>query len=267
MIIGISGKIGSGKDTIAQIIQYLIARKQGGYSNPISEQDFNSYIRNGHNKRSFWQVRKFAYKLKMIVSLMLGIPVQSLEDNRVKNMVLGDGWQIFEAYDFTKKMKWDFATEAEAKHFCETRSNSQHQYTYKKTQRTVRWMLITIGTPCLRGIVHPNAHINMLLSDYDRGMTEAKVGDKLNSTNKDKADDWIVTDVRFINEIKALEQEKGFSIRSDRPTTATDPEVLNSPSEVDLDNYEGFTYRVANKGSISDLIAEVGEILLKEKLL
>ena len=62
MIIGINGKIGSGKDTIGEIIQGLS-------------------ITNGGRE---FEVKKFAGKLKTIGSLLTGIPVCNFEDQNFK---------------------------------------------------------------------------------------------------------------------------------------------------------------------------------------
>lgn len=64
MIIGISGKIGSGKDATAHIIQELTK---------------NSY------NQSPWQVKKFADKLKERIALTWNIDRKLLEDQAFKN--------------------------------------------------------------------------------------------------------------------------------------------------------------------------------------
>lgn len=71
-LIGISGKIGSGKDTVAEIIQHL--------TNPM-ELDMFPY-----------EVKKFAGKLKTIASILTGIPVEKFEDQEFKKEDLGIEW-------------------------------------------------------------------------------------------------------------------------------------------------------------------------------
>jgi hypothetical protein len=67
MIIGISGKIGSGKDTLAMVIKKL-----------FPEYDF--------------QNKKFASKIKQITSLIIGCSVEDLENRKFKNTPLGFEW-------------------------------------------------------------------------------------------------------------------------------------------------------------------------------
>lgn len=67
MIISVSGKIGSGKDTVAAIIMELANDKQ-------------------------WEVKKWAGKLKEIASLLTGIPKEKFEDQEFKKTILGPEW-------------------------------------------------------------------------------------------------------------------------------------------------------------------------------
>ena len=67
MIISISGKIGSGKDTAADIIMELANDKQ-------------------------WEVKKWAGKLKEVASLLTGIPKEKFEDQEFKKTNLSSEW-------------------------------------------------------------------------------------------------------------------------------------------------------------------------------
>jgi len=67
MIIGISGKLGSGKDTVAKIIQ-----------------DIDPTIG--------WEIKKYADKLKQIASILTGIPREKFEDQNFKLTNLPEEW-------------------------------------------------------------------------------------------------------------------------------------------------------------------------------
>jgi hypothetical protein len=69
MIIGISGYIGSGKDTIANIIR-------------------------DHDPR--WEVVKFADKLKEVAAIILGVPRHNFEDRGYKLSELPDEWNVWD---------------------------------------------------------------------------------------------------------------------------------------------------------------------------
>lgn len=67
MIISISGKIGSGKDTVAEIIKEKMPA-------------------------AGWQVKKFAGKLKEVATLLTSIPISKFEDQSFKQTNLGPEW-------------------------------------------------------------------------------------------------------------------------------------------------------------------------------
>ena len=66
MIISITGKIGSGKDTIAEIIQ--------------------------QSTQLDWEVKKFAGKLKTIAELLCGVPKQNFESQEFKKTQMSEEW-------------------------------------------------------------------------------------------------------------------------------------------------------------------------------
>jgi hypothetical protein len=91
MIIGLSGKMTAGKDTVAGMLQYLSS------DNPYIDYSPKIVVENVLNKsaimkHSLWENKKFSYKLKQIASLLLGIPIDDLEKQEVKDKVLGEEW-------------------------------------------------------------------------------------------------------------------------------------------------------------------------------
>lgn len=67
MIIGVSGKIGAGKDTFAATLMELQPEKN-------------------------WQVKKFAGKLKQIASILTGVSVEKFEDPDFKKQYMDPEW-------------------------------------------------------------------------------------------------------------------------------------------------------------------------------
>lgn len=91
--------------------------------------------------------------------------------------------------------------------------------------------------------------------------------------------DWIITDMRFPNELEAVKERDGITIRVNRSshvvvmggdakdyTVAHNPVKRLHPSETALDNAE-FDYTINNDGTIGDLIVEVERILRSEKII
>ena len=82
-------------------------------------------------------------------------------------------------------------------------------------------------------------------------------------TNYSEHDHWIIPDVRFPSEAQAIKDRGGIIIRVDRETPFHD----THPSEVALDNYEGFDYRIDNNNDIEYLIGKVKEIMSQLNLI
>jgi hypothetical protein len=77
--IGISGKKGSGKNTVGSIIQYLTSQSR------LSFQEFREVDMLHFHK---WDIVSFAGQLKEIVSRLLNIPYDLLEDQEFKSKPL-----------------------------------------------------------------------------------------------------------------------------------------------------------------------------------
>ena len=65
-------------------------------------------------------------------------------------------------------------------------------------------------------------------------------------------DNIIVTDVRYINEADYILNKGGFVLRVERDNK-DDVHNMQHPSEVELDNYNRFDFRVDNNGTLEDL--------------
>jgi hypothetical protein len=82
MIIGISGKIGSGKDTLSIVINYL-ADKSAPDSFNRWEQPLEEYT---------YKNKKYAENLKCMVCFLIGCNRIDLEDREFKEKELGEEW-------------------------------------------------------------------------------------------------------------------------------------------------------------------------------
>src|SRR5687768_7996523 len=93
MIIGICGKMGSGKDTLGEIIRDL--------TKEMNNLSFSSgYVYT-------WEIKKFAGKLKQIASLILGVPVEKFESQEFKATSLGPQWDNMTGREFLQKLGTD----------------------------------------------------------------------------------------------------------------------------------------------------------------
>ena len=120
---------------------------------------------------------------------------------------------------------------------------------------SVRELLQKLGTEAIRDGLHPNAWVNALMCEYKRP--------KLSEYNPSN---WIITDVRFPNELEAVKDVKGLTLKVVRPVEKSKTPARLHPSETSLDKAE-FDYTIINDGSIEDLIEKVRQILITEKII
>ena len=279
-IIAISGKKSSGKNLVASIIQYLTCDKG---LNVCTYQEWMNY--NSGQTSTPWQQKQFADKLKDIVCLLIGCNREYLENEDFKNKELGENWNK-EYYKIAQDKTIYDETEPSVKLI---------------QKLTPRLLLQQIGTDLFRNLIHPDIWVTSLFNEYKPIGIEQVLSDTIIRSLSDRKDDkylipacksmypaWIITDMRFKNELKAVKDRDGITIRVNRYTdkqkllflksrrTSSDyvtQQVLKEAvnfnthiSETELDN-ETFDHVIDNNGTIKELIEKVKQILILEKLL
>jgi hypothetical protein len=212
-IIGIAGRMGSGKNTVGYIIEKLCLTNNG----PKFEQ------------------KSFARKLKQIASLLTGIPVEDFEDQEFKKSYLGAEWGTVESNPLNSIPVFE---NIEFNHLM-----------------SVREFLQKLGTDAMRDNLHINVWCNALFSEYR--------GPKMSEYNPSN---WIITDMRFPNEMEAVKERKGITIRVVRPVEKSKTTARLHPSETSLDKTK-FDYEIINDAGIPELIEKVRQILITEKII
>jgi hypothetical protein len=116
---------------------------------------------------------------------------------------------------------------------------------------SVREFLQKLGTEAMREGLHTNVWVNALFADY-----------KPPKMSQYNPSNWIITDMRFPNEMEAVVARGGITIRVVRPGTS----VGTHPSETALDDAH-FDHVISNDGTIEDLIERVRQILTIEGII
>ena len=268
MIIAISGKINSGKDTVGKIIQYL-TNKSNAY--PFD-------LKSDYSYKSEWQIKKFADKLKDIVCILLNCTREQLENREFKEKELGEEWwKIKSTMIHNDKFKtkdvifYDYKYLSFLNNTITNLDKTQFISMNIEVIKTApRLLLQLLGTKCGRNIIHPNIWVNSLMSEYklikDTKVSEFLKAEGLPETmngGKEYYPNWIITDMRFLNEMEAVKKRNGITIRVNRNLEESKDQ---HESETELDNAE-FDYVINNDGTIEELIEKVREILTKEKLI
>ena len=156
MIIGISGKIGSGKDTVGKIIQYLIYKKNNNVN--IT---YEYFINHKFGEISKWEIKKFADKLKDIVCLLIGCTREQLEDQDFKNKELGEEWWYYKRIITTiNKLSFNKIP------YLTNNRIFDGSVVPPLIKLTPRKLLQLLGTDCGRNIIHPDIWVNSLFANY-----------------------------------------------------------------------------------------------------
>lgn len=193
MIIGISGKINSGKDLVGNIIKSRI-------------EYYNNY--------NTWEIQKFAGNVKKVTSILYNIDLSLLENRDYKNGI------------YNSKI-----------------------YNQEIQNKTIRELLQETGTK-LRDILYPNIWIDSLFNTYT------------DNSN------WIITDVRFKNELDFIKKHNGICIRLLRNDNINS-NIHNHISETELDHNDNqFDITIDNRyTTIDELTDLIMQYLIKFNLI
>lgn len=261
-LIGISGRIGSGKDTFAKMIQLVIYNNVYGSKHPITEPTELALKHIGQVITNEWQVKKFATPLKQMACILIGCTMEQLEDQDFKASELPEQWDRLYYPDYLGGGLY--------------RGNPDDTHSIKSYVRkatTVREVLQKLGTEAIRGIIHDNAWVNAMFSIYSSGrffmcdncMTDNiqeileedtcprcnfKSEGNLTMVIEDTCSKWLIADLRFPNEVKAIKDRGGLVFRVKRTFVDT---PSNHTSETALDSYTGWDETIMNLYGLEEL--------------
>lgn len=229
-LIGVAGHMGSGKDTVGEIIKYLTSPEA------ISKGSFSKCQEMGYAYETTWSIEKFAAKLKLVAQVLTGVPAYRFEDRKFKESEMPSEWNVLEQSGRYKTSK----------------------------PMTYRTLLQKLGTEAMRNGLHTNVWVNALFADYKPTVKE---WDEFGNDTFVEYPKWCITDMRFPNEFDAVKKRGGITIYVHRPDTHSLQSMIEvHESETALDNHE-FDYAIINHGSIEDLVKVVREILITERII
>lgn len=189
------------------------------------------------NKEKKFENIKFADSLKDILCLLTGCNRSDLENDEFKGRRMPSCWNCWEVSEFCTygSVTNLFSTYEDALKHSEDICNP---YNIKEVSYTYREALQYVGTNLFRCQFNPDVWINSTL---------AKIK---------KAEDCIITDVRFPNEVNAIRKLGGKVILVKRDTGLNDVHV----SENALDGIIDFDYIIENNGSLEELKLKLDKI-------
>lgn len=277
MIIGISGKKGSGKDTVAKILQYFTLPEELrtiSIEEWVYELSYHSEV--SDKLSTYLEIHKFADKLKDCTSLLLNIPRWKLEHEQYKQQLLPECWDRWVlAHQMGESLH---RTREEAMIIINYLRLQEGEYELYKESLTVRDFLQQMGTDAMRDIIHPNIWINTFYENYvpDSEINVAKLSKNGKSSKISRVAEfpsWVVSDVRFLNEVDAIKNglpgkpvqsnDFRFLIRVNRDERYLEED--EHPSETELDTYNKWDYVIDNSKTLDDLAFEIHYMLSNHK--
>lgn len=217
-IIVISGLKNSGKDTVADMLQYCLSVPE----------PFRKYWMYRHYRYAFnstYEKVAFADSLKDTLSVLFGIPVEKFYERDFKEHFYIKGLEITDTPDnildedsFIKML-------------------NKKDFSFLKTHFiTIRQLLQCFGTEIVRGLFG-NAFW------AERAM-------------KHNFDKMIITDLRFKIELEAVRKRNGLVLYIDNPNCI--PEQHASESEVlEMKDNHDFDFIIENNGTLEDLFNKI----------
>jgi hypothetical protein len=218
-LIGISGKMGHGKDTVAKIIQYVISLNDGSLLR--HHQNLDNFL-NGSMIEipSEWTIKKFATPIKQIASIMTGISIEKMETQEDKEVMLGEKWT---------KIDW----------IVNIANPSMDEPSIKHVKKqSLRELLQRIGDVMLQ--IHSDWLLNVMFRDYTLTRYQYKDENEGYSTYPN----WIISDLRKPNEYNKIKELGGKCIKVVKTLSDKDKEELivdfhrNSFDDLSLDTEE-----------------------------
>lgn len=231
-IITIQGNRGSGKDQVAQYLQYLLSTPKFLHNYKIAK------LLKFKVPLSKWKIVRYANKLKEILAILLNVPVERFEDREFKENYCFDfdSYQLYRVNEVSpENLISDKAFSAELK--------KGNLYIARQYYLTIRQILQFFGTEVMRNLF----------------------GDKLwiHTTLKGFQPPFIISDQRFIVE-NETSKHMSFCIHIIRPNCL--PSFHSSESELEsLNKDEKYDVLLKNDGTLKDLFNQCKYIIYEHK--
>lgn len=287
-LIAISGKKKSGKDTFGIVFNIISEYYKNKNEIPTTEYilielnkietDYKKrieslkYFQQGvfFNFFTYYKIKQFSEKPKEIVSNLLSVNKHLLNDREFKQKQLDENW-------------WYYESKYKKINYLEAKNTLINIENFELIKPTVNELLITIAEDLKKQ--NPNIWSNILLDNYKEeskgtisdcidyysncnnckerffGYKYQKFCNKCILDNNFKIfPQWLITDLRFKNELEYIIKLDGIKIRINRIYNNLNNEEikrLEHYTEKELDDYIYWDYIIENNSNLSDFIQEI----------
>ncbi len=248
LYIGLNGLAGSGKDTLAKMLNVILMKD---WKNIDECKEFYDkfYVRPNVSATYYEKTKEydnkviclaFADQLKTICSDIFGIPLKYFYFNKSTAWVC-----INHNFEYTEIRPDNVVT-------CEDYFYNISEYSESETKywMSLRDVLVYIGTYVLQSEVNKNVFVNI-------------VSNKINNLllKNHSLSYAIITDVRFTHEIEFIRKNNGITIKIIRDSVVP----LSNIAEHDLDDEDRYDYVIYNNDTYDDLFNQVWDIVHSNK--
>lgn len=248
LYIGLNGLAGSGKDTVAKMMNIILSRHWSSkeqcwdyYNSHYSTEKvryatYNSFEKINNDTRVICIA--FADQLKYICSSMFGIPVDRFYHNKENAWIC-----INNNFEYTEYKPAERIISADDYYY----GNESYKSSGEKCWMTLRDALIYVGTYLCQTSINKNIFVNGIRNNLKEIVFK-----------NENLQYIILTDVRFSHELDYIKKESsGINIKIVRDSI----EQMENIAEHELDFEESFDYYIYNNGTYEDLFTEVWNLI------
>lgn len=244
LYIGLNGLAGSGKDTVAKILNIILMKNWSDYDS--CRQYYDNFYTKPNASASYYEKFRganeqviclaFADQLKQICAHIFGTPLKCWYFNKSTAWIC-----INHGFEYTEIRPDNVISCEEYFYNLENLKTSETKY-----WMSLRDILVYVGTYILQQDINKNVFINTIAN-------QVKIA-YLKNKNLKYA---IVTDVRFVHELDYIKKNNGLTIKIIRNSI----QQLDNIAEHDLDDEDSYDYIIENNGSYDDLFKKVWDLV------
>lgn len=244
LYIGLNGLAGSGKDTVAKILNIILMKDWYDYNS--CKQYYDNFYTKPNASASYYEKFRgandqviclaFADQLKQICSRIFGIPLKCWYFNKSTAWVC-----INKGFEYTEIRPDNVIACDEYYYNLEQYKNSEVGY-----WMSLRDILVYVGTYILQQDINKLVFINTISNQIKTAI--------LNNHNLKYA---IITDVRFTHELEYIQKNNGLTIKIIRNNIVQLPNI----AEHDLDEEDSYDFLIDNNGTYDDLFKQVWDLV------
>ena len=244
LYIGLNGLAGSGKDTVAKILNIILMKDWADYNS--CKQFYDNYYTKPNASATYYEKFKgnndrviclaFADQLKFICADIFGIDLRCFYFNKSTAWIC-----VNKGFEYTEIRPENVIS-------CEEYFYNISSYKESDTKywMSLRDILVYIGTYVLQQDLNQQVFINTVSNKIKASI--------LANHNIKYA---IITDVRFQHEFDYIKKNNGLTIKIIRNGIV----ALSNIAEHDLDDEDRYDFKIENNGTYDDLFKQIWDLV------